>query len=44
MSVEFNLMYRWHAAISKDDTKWTERLFEEVFDGKPFNEVCITLI
>lgn len=41
VSIEFNLMYRWHAALSKSDTEWTEALFEQVFDGKPFSEVRI---
>ncbi|KAL1717727.1 heme peroxidase [Schizophyllum commune] len=31
VSIEFNLLYRWHAALSAQDTKWTEGLFKSVF-------------
>ncbi|KAI9454114.1 heme peroxidase [Russula earlei] len=27
VSVEFNLLYRWHAAISEPDVRWTENIF-----------------
>lgn len=30
-SVEFNLVYRWHSAISKRDELWTEELYREIF-------------
>ena len=30
-SVEFNLVYRWHSAISKRDEIWTEELYREIF-------------
>lgn len=45
VSVEFNLLYRWHAALSREDTKWTEDLFEEVFNTRDFGKVrlCICL-
>ncbi|KAI0265719.1 heme peroxidase [Gloeopeniophorella convolvens] len=33
VSVEFNLLYRWHAALSEDDTKWTEELFADRLKG-----------
>ncbi|KAJ7853500.1 heme peroxidase [Mycena olivaceomarginata] len=36
-SVEFNLLYRWHATLSKQDTEWTENLFNELFGGKDFS-------
>jgi linoleate 10R-lipoxygenase len=29
VSVEFNLLYRWHATVSEEDTRWTEKLFKE---------------
>lgn len=32
VSVEFNLLYRWHSATSKRDEEWTERLFERALD------------
>jgi linoleate 8R-lipoxygenase/9,12-octadecadienoate 8-hydroperoxide 8R-isomerase len=28
ISVEFNLIYRWHACVSKRDEKWTEDFFK----------------
>lgn len=28
-SIEFNFIYRWHSAISQEDEKWIERLFED---------------
>ncbi|KAL5334321.1 heme peroxidase [Aspergillus crustosus] len=37
-SVEFNLAYRWHSAISANDEKWTEQVYEELI-GKPGEEI-----
>ena len=34
VSAEFNLVYRWHACVSKRDEKWTEETFKELFQGK----------
>ncbi|KAL1305155.1 hypothetical protein AAFC00_002079 [Neodothiora populina] len=34
VSAEFNLVYRWHAAVSDKDDKWTQALFAELFDGQ----------
>lgn len=34
VSVEFNLVYRWHSAISVKDEKWTIDLYQELFPGK----------
>ncbi|KAF4549621.1 Linoleate 10R-lipoxygenase-like protein [Elsinoe fawcettii] len=31
VSVEFNLVYRWHSAISERDEAWTENLFRDMF-------------
>ena len=33
VSCEFNLVYRWHAATSVRDEKWTEELFKEYFQS-----------
>jgi linoleate 10R-lipoxygenase len=33
VSIEFNLLYRWHAAVSEHDTKWTEDLFASKLRG-----------
>ncbi|KAL4810358.1 heme peroxidase [Aspergillus unguis] len=37
-SVEFNLAYRWHSAISANDEKWTEQIYEQLI-GKPGSEI-----
>ncbi|KAH9010472.1 heme peroxidase, partial [Lactarius pseudohatsudake] len=29
VSIEFNLLYRWHAAVSEPDEEWTEKLFAD---------------
>lgn len=39
-SVEFNLAYRWHSAISQKDEEYTERIYEELM-GKPADEVSV---
>ncbi|KAK1240176.1 hypothetical protein MKX08_007618 [Trichoderma sp. CBMAI-0020] len=31
VSVEFNMIYRWHSAISAQDEKWTNELFHKIF-------------
>lgn len=30
VAAEFNLVYRWHAAISNRDDEWTQQLFKEI--------------
>jgi hypothetical protein len=40
VSAEFNLVYRWHSAISARDEKWTEELYFELF-GKPARDVSM---
>lgn len=34
VSVEFNVLYRWHATTAEKDIKWTENMFSRVFNGK----------
>lgn len=34
VSVEFNLVYRWHSTISARDQKWTEAFFAKMAGGK----------
>jgi hypothetical protein len=34
VSIEFNLLYRWHACISEQDEKWLNGIFGELFDGR----------
>src|SRR5437763_1690872 len=39
VSVEFNLLYRWHSAISDRDDKWTQEFYKELFPGREPSEV-----
>jgi hypothetical protein len=39
VSVEFNLLYRWHSATSLKDEKWTNELYEKIFKTKPGQEI-----
>jgi cytochrome P450 len=34
VSAEFNLVYRWHSAISARDEQWTEEQYARLFPGK----------
>ena len=34
-------MYRWHSAISKKDTEWTEQRFAQLFDDKRPEDVTM---
>ncbi|KAJ4474426.1 heme peroxidase [Lentinula aciculospora] len=29
VSIEFNLLYRWHATLSRQDKQWTEKMFRD---------------
>lgn len=39
-SVEFNLAYRWHSAISAGDEQYTQHIYENMM-GKPADEVTV---
>ncbi|KAJ5137335.1 hypothetical protein N7526_003568 [Penicillium atrosanguineum] len=39
-SVEFNLAYRWHSAISQGDEKWIEQVYYDLM-GKPAEQVTM---
>ncbi|KAG9119113.1 hypothetical protein FRC07_006027 [Ceratobasidium sp. 392] len=41
-SVEFNLLYRWHATLSAADEKWTETMMRNRFGGKDPNTLTWT--
>ncbi|KAF8516240.1 heme peroxidase [Gautieria morchelliformis] len=41
VSVEFNLLYRWHTTTSAPDEAWTENVFKEAFKGKPFDQLTV---
>ncbi|KAJ7704765.1 heme peroxidase [Mycena rosella] len=40
-SVEFNILYRWHPTLSAADQKWTEDVFNKVFNNKPFDQLSV---
>lgn len=39
VSAEFNLVYRWHAAVSERDDKWTQEVYRKMFPGKEPSQV-----
>ena len=41
VSVEFNVLYRWHATTSVEGEKWTEDVFKSAFGGKPFEQLSL---
>jgi len=41
VSAEFNLIYRWHSAISEKDDKWTQEEYERLFPGKNPKEMSL---
>ncbi|KAF7343790.1 Heme peroxidase [Mycena sanguinolenta] len=42
-SVEFNVLYRWHAVLSQADEQWTEQIFGKVFGtAKPFDQLTLS--
>ena len=38
-SVEFNLLYRWHATLSEPDEKWVEEMFKKNFKVKSWDDI-----
>jgi len=42
VSVEFNLLYRWHSAISRRDEDWSNRFFQELLQGDSRNPEDLT--
>ena len=42
-SVEFNLLYRWHATLSESDEKWVEDMFEHTFNGVPWDKIDLKM-
>ncbi|KAJ7249642.1 heme peroxidase [Mycena rebaudengoi] len=41
-SIEFNILYRWHAVLSQADEQWTEQIFGKVFGtSKPFDQLTL---
>jgi len=41
VSLEFNLLYRWHSAVSIRDDKWTQGFCAKVFPGKDMSKLTI---
>jgi linoleate 10R-lipoxygenase len=41
VSVEFNLLYRWHATISEEDVRWTKNHFAESMPGVDTRTVSV---
>ena len=41
VSVEFNLVYRWHACVSERDDKWTQEEYARLFPGKDPSQVSM---
>lgn len=41
VSVEFNLLYRWHSAVSQPDVEWTENLFAKSMKGVDMKTVSV---
>jgi hypothetical protein len=39
VSAEFNLLYRFHSAVSERDDKWTEDFFKSIFGNKPHDQI-----
>lgn len=39
VSCEFNLVYRWHSAISKRDEKWSEAMYAKIMETKEYNKL-----
>jgi hypothetical protein len=41
VSCEFNLIYRWHAAVSDRDDKWTQMFTAKVFPGQDMSKISL---
>lgn len=39
VSAEFNLVYRWHAALSKRDDAWVQDMYKRLFPGKEPSQI-----
>jgi hypothetical protein len=39
VSVEFNLLYRWHSAISKRDEAWTDALYAKIMNTEDISSL-----
>lgn len=41
VSCEFNLLYRFHSALSQGDAKWTTDFFNEIFKGQDISKLSL---
>ena len=39
VSAEFNLVYRWHAAVSERDDEWTQQIYRSLFPDRDLKKV-----
>lgn len=39
ISAEFNVVYRWHSALSERDDKWTQEEFKALFPNRDINQI-----
>ena len=43
VSVEFNLLYTWHATLSLQDTEWTTNMIREFFGTENLGSVGLRI-
>ncbi|KAG1781362.1 heme peroxidase [Suillus placidus] len=41
VSLEFNMLYRWHAAISRQDEAWIEHAFKGILPGRDPSSITV---
>ncbi|KAI5806988.1 heme peroxidase [Geopyxis carbonaria] len=41
VSVEFNLVYRWHSCISQRDDEWTQEFYKSLFPGMDTDKLTL---
>ena len=41
VSVEFNLIYRWHSCISQRDEEWSKEFYRSLFPGKDADQLTM---
>jgi linoleate 10R-lipoxygenase len=41
VSVEFNLLYRWHATVGESDEQWTAKMISNIFGTSDFEKITV---
>jgi hypothetical protein len=41
VSLEFNLVYRWHSSVSDRDDQWTQEFARKVLPGKDMSKISV---